>query len=71
MKKGVSNGSLKAGFDAFGDDPVSNIENFKRRRALHSFWSLDVSSKLFFERALHVKRSGEFVFLTKSQGRNR
>ncbi len=64
-------GNSKAGFDVFGDQIISNVENFKRRRALHPFYSLDLSSKLFFERALHVRRGSEFVFLTKSQGRNR
>ena len=71
MKKGMLGEITKADFDAFGDELVANIENFKRRRVLHPFESLDLSSKLFFERALHVKRGGEFVFLTKSQGRNR
>ena len=71
MKKGSLRENSKTGFDAFGDEIISNIENFKRRRALHPFYSLDLSSKLFFERALHVKRGGEFIFLTKSQGRNR
>ena len=71
MKKLMLAESSKAAIDAFGDELVVNIENFKRRRALHPFESLDLSSKLFFERALHVKRGSEFVFLTKNQGRNR
>ena len=71
MKKELLVENSKSDFDVFGDELVANIENFKRRRALHPLWSLDLSSKLFFERALHVKRGGEFVFLTKSQGRNR
>ena len=71
MKKEMLKENSKAGLDAFGDEIVSNIENFKRRRAMHPFGSLDLSSRLFFERALHVKRGSEFVFLTKSQGRNR
>ena len=71
MKKEITKENSKVDFDIFGDGIVSNIENFKRRRVLHPFGSLDLSSKLFFERALHVKRGGEFVFLTKNQGRNR
>ena len=71
MKKGMHDGTSKNGVDGLENGFISNIENFKRRRALHPFWSLDLSSKLFFERALHVKHGGEFVFLTKSQGRNR
>ena len=71
MKNEMIGENSKAAIDVFGDELVVNIENFKRRRTLHPLWSLDLSSKLFFERALHVKRGGEFVFLTKSQGRNR
>ena len=71
MKKAMLRDNSRANFHAFGDEVVSNIENFKRRRVLHPFGSLDLSSRLFFERALHVKRGSEFVFLTKSQGRNR
>ena len=71
MRKEMEREDSKSGFDTFESEVVSNIENFKRRRALRPFWSLDLSSRLFFERALHVKRSGEFVFLTKSQSRNR
>ena len=71
MRREILKESLTAGFDALDEEVGSNVENFKRRHALQPFWSLDLSSKLFFERALHVKRGGEFVFLTKSQGRNR
>ena len=67
----IGPGGRLIGFDIFENETVSNIENFKRRRTLHPFGSLDLSSKLFFERALHVKRGGEFVFLTKSQSRHR
>ena len=71
MKREMLKRSLDTDCDAFSEDVGLNIENFKRRQVLQPFWSLDLSSKLFFERALHVKRGGEFVFLTKSQGRNR
>ncbi len=71
MKKGILRDVVKTDCDAFGDEFVPNVENFKRRRTLQPFWSLDLSSKLFFERALHVKRSGDFVFLTKNQSKNR
>ena len=62
---------MGADCDELGDKFVSNIENFKRRGALQPFGSLDLSSKLFFERALHVKRTADFIFLTKHQGKNR
>ena len=71
MKKAAANGRSRTDLEAFGDEMVSNVENFKRQRTLHHLGLVDLSSKLFFERALHVRRGGEFVFLTKNQGRNR
>ncbi len=71
MKREYVRGHSKHSFEDIFEDGISNIESFKRRRALHSFWSLDLSSKLFFERVLHVKRGSEVVFVTKSQGRGR
>ena len=61
---GMDSTDLNSGF-------IVNVENFKRRRALQSFWSLDMHSKMFFERALHVKRDNEFIFITKAQSRHR
>ena len=71
MRKGMVKENSRRGFDAFENEVIANIESVKRRRALRPFWPLDLNSKLFFERALHVKRGGDFVFLTKSQSRNR
>ena len=69
MKKGTPSRNL--GLDLFREGMVSNIENFKRRRALHPFGMLDLSSRLFFERALHVKRGEEFIFFTNADSKDR
>lgn len=48
-----------------------SIENFKRRRALPSFDTLDAGSRLFFERILNVKKVRDFVFITRAKAKNR
>ncbi|PIU40044.1 MAG: hypothetical protein COT00_03730 [Candidatus Omnitrophica bacterium CG07_land_8_20_14_0_80_50_8] len=70
MKREILKKNRESGFGALSD-PCSNIESFKRRQTLRPFWSLDISSRLFFERVLHVKRASEVIFLTKSQSKNR
>ena len=71
MRKTIRKQILKMGFAGFEPGFMTNVENFKRRRALQSFWSLDISSKMFFERGLHLRRASEFVFITKAQSKNR
>ena len=71
MKKNGRKEEPKMDFSDFNHGFMANVENFKRRRALQSFWSLDISSKMFFERALHVRRDTDFVFITKAQSKNR
>ncbi len=46
----------------------TNVENFKRKRALQSLSILDRTSKLFFDRMLEVKKIKDLIFVTKSQG---
>ena len=48
-----------------------SIENFKRRRMLHPVTPLDARSRLFFERVLSVKKTREFVFVSKARAKNR
>jgi len=48
-----------------------SVENFKRRRALSPFSILDASSRLFFERIVNVKKTPEFVFITKARSKER
>lgn len=71
MKKSMRKAVLRMDFSDFEPGFMTNVENFKRRRALQSFWSLDISSKMFFERALHLRRESEFVFITKAQSKSR
>ena len=71
MKKMIRKNILKMDFADFEPGFMTNVENFKRRRALQSFWSLDISSKMFFERALHLRRAGEFFFAAKAQSKSR
>ena len=71
MRKAMRKGIPEVSFAGVNSGFISNVENFKRRRTLQSFWSLDMSSKMFFKRVLHVKRDGEFVFITKAQSRSR
>ena len=47
------------------------VENFKRRRTLRPFNSLDVASRLFFQRILTVKRAREIVFITRAGAKSR
>ena len=54
-----------------GHSTGDSIENFKRRRALPTFSSLDMSSRLFFERVLSVRKIREMVFIPKAQARSR
>ena len=49
----------------------SNVENFKRRRALPGLGPVDEDSKLFFERLVDAKKNREFVFITKAKSKNR
>ncbi len=56
-------GSCNGDFDG-------NVENFKRRRALPPIPKTSGASK-FFDRILSVRRSDEFVFITKSVAKNR
>ena len=71
MRKIMNKEVLSASDAGFGCGFIANVENFKRRRVLQSFWSLDMSSKMFFKRVLHVKREGEMIFITKTQSKNR
>ena len=71
MRKVIRKEVPKVGLVGFEPGFMANVENFKRRRALQSFWAIDMSSKMFFERALHVRRGTEFVFITKAQSKNR
>ncbi len=71
MRKVMRKVAVSVGFADFDPGFMANVENFKRRRALQSFWSLDISSKMFFKRALHVRRDSEPIFITKAQSRNR
>lgn len=49
----------------------SNVENMKRRGALLPMYSLDMSSRLFFDRILSVKRVREMIFITKATAKHR
>ena len=46
---------------------VTNVENYKRRRALPHF----ASDFQFFERVLAMKKLEDFVFITKTAAKNR
>ena len=48
-----------------------SLENFKRRRALSGFGSVDSGSRLFFERIVDTKKNRDFVFITKARSKNR
>ena len=47
-----------------------SVENFKRRRALPPFSSLDTDSLLFFERIVNVKKVRELIFITKARAKS-
>lgn len=49
----------------------TNVENLKRRGALLPMYSLDMNSRVFFDRVLTVRKVREFVFITKSNSRGR
>ena len=72
---GISEEYLKF-FGKSAESPASyygadSVENFKRRRALPPFSTLDTSSRLFFERILAVKKDRELVFFTKASAKSR
>ena len=46
---------------------VSNVENFKRRRA-HTHFANDLQ---FFDRVLAMKKLDDFVFITKTAAKSR
>ncbi len=48
-----------------------NVENLKRRGALLPMYSLDMNSRVFFDRVLTVRKVREFVFITKSTSKGR
>lgn len=49
----------------------TNVENLKRRGALLPMYSLDMNSRVFFDRVLTVRKVREFVFITKSKPKGR
>ena len=49
----------------------TNVENLKRRGALLPMYSLDMNSRVFFDRVLTVRKVREFVFITKSKTKDR
>ena len=49
----------------------SNVETFKRRRALPPFSLMDSDSRMFFERIMNVKKMREIVFVSKSKSKGR
>ena len=49
----------------------TNVENMKRRGALLPMYSLDMNSRVFFDRVLTVRKVREFVFITKSNTKGR
>jgi hypothetical protein len=48
-----------------------NVENMKRRGALLPMYSLDMNSRVFFDRVLTVRKVREFVFITKANAKGR
>jgi hypothetical protein len=66
MRKEVFEGLMEG---SAGHSTGDSIENFKRRRALPTFSSLDMSSRLFFERVLSVRKIREMIFIPKAQAR--
>lgn len=46
-----------------------NIENFKRRRAVSPFTSLDDETRAFFEKMVSVRRIKDFAFLRREDSR--
>jgi hypothetical protein len=48
----------------------TNLENFKRRRALPALGSLSEDAR-FFERILNIRKMQEMVFVTKAAARTR
>lgn len=48
-----------------------NVENMKRRGALLPMYSLDMNSRVFFDRVLTVRKVREFVFITKTTSKGR
>ena len=67
MSKAIKHRSLSDSFSEVGFAFDTNVENFKRKRALQSLSILDQTSKLFFQRMLEVKKIKDFIFVTKSQ----
>jgi hypothetical protein len=47
-----------------------NVENFKRRRALPPV-PRDSGGSKFFDRILTMRRTAEFIFITKTVAKNR
>ena len=68
MRKEVFEGLMDG---SAGHSTGDSIENFKRRRALPTFSSLDMNSRLFFERVLSVRKIREMVFIPKALARSR
>ena len=49
----------------------SNVENFKRRRALTPLSQFDLDPRSFFDRILDVKKFRELVFVSNARTKNR
>ncbi len=46
-----------------------NVENFKRRRMLSPFASLDDETRAFFEKMVSVRKLKDFVFLKRENSK--
>ena len=47
-----------------------NIENFKRRRTVSPFMSLDDETRAFFEKMVSVRKLKDFAFLRREDPRD-
>ncbi len=65
MKKNGKKGSHAGLFTVSELQFEATLENFKRRRALSS--PIDIRSKLFFERILHIKKVRDLVFFGRAR----
>lgn len=59
-------GRMKRTWTPLTDD---NIENFKRRRAVSPFTSLDDETRAFFEKMVSVRKLKDFAFLRREDSR--
>ena len=71
VKRVMAKGAYETVYPSLESKYDTNVENFKRRRALPPLSRLDAESRSFFERVLNVKKIKELDFFHDGRTKNR